>query len=170
MARTGWGWPVGITLLLTAFVGGNLYMMRVASDDPAFAIEPDYYRKAVDFDSTMALEQRSALLHWTATAAIERGAGRPMVVVALADSLKQPVSSAHVTVRARFNARANDVLSDTLAESAPGRYASQLDVRHAGEWELQIDARRGVEHFLTSVRAEAPSVLASAVRGAVGSP
>ena len=28
--------------------------MRIANDDPSFAIEPDYYRKAVTWDSTLA--------------------------------------------------------------------------------------------------------------------
>ena len=166
MKGKAWGWPVGITLLLTVFVGGNLMMMHVAGNDPSFAVEPDYYKKAVAFDSTMAEEQRSVALRWTAAAAIARGT----LVVTIVDSLLAPVTSANVTVQARFNARANEVLADTLVERSPGRYVAALDARHTGEWEVRIDARRGREHFVTSVRTEVARLVASAARRGRASP
>ena len=156
--KPGMGWPIGIVAILVAFVVGNLALMRLAGSDPAMAIEPDYYKKAVAFDSTMAQEKRSALLGWTATTTItpDTGAGGMVVSVALVDAAHAPVKGASVAITARYNARANDVLSDTLHEAAPGQYRAPLAVTHAGQWEVRIDAVRGTEHFMESTRAEVP--------------
>lgn len=158
--KRGTGWPIAVTAVLVVFVSANLWMMRLAGDDPAFAIEPDYYRKAVAYDTTMAERRRSAALGWSASTSIAAGAarGESILTVSLADSTRQPIDDAAVTVTARFNARANDVQSATLHRSAAGRYDAPLAVTHAGEWEVRIDAVRGAEHFVTSTRTVAPAV------------
>lgn len=155
--KRGLGWPIGITAILVVFVVANLLVMRLANDDPAFAIEPDYYNKAVAFDSTMATERRSAALGWSASATIAQGNAGPMVTVTLADARQRPIIGASVTIDARFNARANDVLTATLREAEPGQYTAPLAVRHAGQWEVRIIARRGTDRFVASTRAEAPA-------------
>ena len=53
---------MGTVLALT--VAGNLWVMRIANADPSFSVEPDYYRKAVDWDSTMAQRARNEALGW----------------------------------------------------------------------------------------------------------
>ena len=68
-------WPLGITALLALFVGVNVYLMRVANDDPSFSVEPDYYHKAVVFDSTIAQERRNVVLGWRASTSIDPDAG-----------------------------------------------------------------------------------------------
>lgn len=162
--KAGMGWPIGIIAILAGFVVGNLALMRLANDDPAMAIEPDYYKKAVAFDSTMAQEKRSNALGWSASTAIApSGASGTVVTVTLADARQQPVQGASVAVTARYNARANDVLTDTLREAAPGQYSAPLAVTHAGQWEVRISAVRGAEHFVTSTRAEAPIAAADRV-------
>ena len=150
-------WPVGITVLLVVFAAGNLMMMRVAADDPAFAIEPDYYRRAVGFDSTMEQERRSAALRWTAMTHLSRGDGSGSVAVMLSDSAGKPVAGAKVKVDARFNARANDILKAELVERSPGTYVGPLAVGHAGEWEVRIEAVRGIDRFVASTRTQAPA-------------
>lgn len=160
--KPGMGWPIGISAILAAFVIGNLALMRLANDDPAMAIEPDYYKKAVAFDSTLAQEKRSAALGWAASTTIASvdGSRGPIVTVSLADAAQVAVQGATVTVTARYNARANDVLTDTLREASPGQYRARLAVTHAGQWEVRIDAVRGAEHFMTSTRAEVSGALA----------
>ena len=54
MATKGWYWPVVIVSLLVGGAAANIGFMIVANRDPTFAVEPDYYRKAVDWDRTMA--------------------------------------------------------------------------------------------------------------------
>jgi nitrogen fixation protein FixH len=149
-------WPVGITVVLLAFAAGNLMMMRVAADDPAFAIEPDYYRRAVGFDSTMEQERRSAALQWTAMSHLARGDGIGSVAVMLSDSAGRPIAGATVRVNARFNARANDILRAELVERSPGTYVGPLAIGHPGEWEVRVEAVRGAERFIASTRTQAP--------------
>jgi nitrogen fixation protein FixH len=156
--KPGAGWPIGVVVILAVFVVGNLVMMRVANDDPAMAVEPNYYQKAVAFDSTMAIERRSAALGWSAltTIAARDSAPGATVRVRLSDAAHQPVEGAVMTIDARFNARANDIITDTLVERAPGEYVAPLAVTHAGQWEVRVTATRGVNRFIVSTRAEAP--------------
>ena len=149
-------WPVGIVVVLLLFAAGNIQMMRLASADPSFAVEPDYYRKAVAFDSTMAQQRRNADLGWIVTAAIDRETIPATVSVRLADGTGQPVRDAKVRIDARFNARANDVLTADLTETAPGTYTGRLGVKFAGEWEVRVDAVRAADHFTASARTQAP--------------
>lgn len=152
--KPGMGWPIGVAVILGVTVVANIVVMRVANSDPSFAIEPDYYRKAVAFDSTIAEERRSLTLGWSAVSTITRDSagGAPVLAVVLRDTAGQPVVGAVVKVTALANARANDVLAATLRESSPGRYESTLAANFAGEWEVRVDAVRGQNHFVVSTR------------------
>ena len=154
--KPGMGWPIGVAVILGATVIANLVVMRIATSDPSFTIEPDYYKKAVAFDSTIAEERRSATLGWTATSTIVASdtAGRPTLTVTLLDAQGQPVTGATMTVVALANIRANDLVSVSLHEVAPGRYQSTLAARIAGQWEVRVDAVRGAEHFVVSTRTD----------------
>ena len=137
-------WPLGIAAILGATVAANLVVMRVASDDPSFAVEPDYYRRAVGWDSTLAQARASAALGWrVATQVTPLVAGAPATVtLAITDRDGAPVTGATVAVEALFNARANDRHTATLPEVAPGRYAAPLPLARAGVWELRVQVRR----------------------------
>lgn len=142
-------WPMGITAILCSTIAANLFVMRLANDDPAFAVEPDYYRKAVQYDSTMAQERRNLALGWQVTADFEpiTPDGPTGVRVDIHDAAGHPVTSATVAVMARFNARANDTLTTGLVERVPGEYAADLPIRTPGEWEVRIDVVRDDARF-----------------------
>jgi nitrogen fixation protein FixH len=155
--KPGMAWPIGITTILATTIAANLWVMRIANNDPAFAIEPDYYRKAVQFDSTMADARRTLALGWGVSAAlgaIDDGAHATLTVT-LRDSTAAPLRGAHVSAMARFNARANDSVSVVLRETSPGTYHGALLVAHAGEWEVRIDATRGAAHYTHVARVTA---------------
>lgn len=162
--KPGMGWPIGIALILTTTVVGNLIVMRVANNDPSFAIEPDYYARSVAFDSTIAEERLSAKLGWVARSEIslDSASASEVVVVTLADSSGQPIEHATVTITAFYNARANDVIAATLMEISPGKYQAPLAIKFGGQWEVRVRATRvGAgplrENFETTTRAEAPA-------------
>jgi nitrogen fixation protein FixH len=152
--KPGMGWPIGVATLLGVTVLANLWVMRVATNDPSFAIEPDYYQKAVAFDSTMADARRSLTLGWTATSTIvaSDSVGRPTVTVTIVDARQAPVEGATVNVVALANARANDILTATLRDIGGGRYQGSLAAQFMGLWEVRVDAVRGTEHFVASTR------------------
>lgn len=159
--KPGMGWPIGIVAILSATVVANIVVMRIANSDAAFSIEPDYYKKAVAFDSTMATERRSNALGWSATSTIvaSDSAGRPMLTVTMVDAARKPLQGATVNVTALANARANNILSASLKETAPGQYQARLSAQFAGLWEVRIDAQRGTEHFVASTRTDVAQAL-----------
>lgn len=159
--KPGMGWPIAVTAILGATVVANVLVMRVANSDPSFAIEPDYYAKAIAFDSTAAAAQRSAALGWTATTAARSSAtltpGTHTLQIQLTDASGQPVTGAQVTTEALFIARANRVLTATLTESAPGRYEAPAAAMQHGQWEVRVTAVRGEAHFVANLRTEVPA-------------
>jgi nitrogen fixation protein FixH len=149
-------WPIGIIVILGVTVAVNIAVYYVANDDPSVAIEPDYYAKAVDWDSTMAQATRNAALGWHLTTALDPFSvrGGALLHVTLSDSAGIPIPDATVRVAALYNARANIVYDTTLSRD-PGGYESQLPVHHGGQWELRFDVTRGATHFTSVARVEA---------------
>jgi nitrogen fixation protein FixH len=155
--KAGMGWPIGVVVILGATVIANIAVMRIANDDPSFAVEPDYYRKAVHFDSTMAQQRRNADLGWGVRTRIDSiGDGtQTRLTVELRDASNYPLPGARVAVMTRHNARANDTLTAVLDEQVPGSYTATLPIARAGEWEVRVDAQHGSQRFVASSRVSA---------------
>jgi nitrogen fixation protein FixH len=153
----GWLWPLGLTLALALSAGGNVVFMIVASRDASFSVEPDYYRKALDWDRTMAQEAANRALGWTATVdeAAPAARGRRLVL-RLRDRDGEPVDGAEVTLEARHGARAADVVHGRLVDVGQGRYAAELLLARAGLWELRVRAERGAQVFTRRLAADLP--------------
>lgn len=152
-----WGWPLGVALVLGASAGANIWMMFVARSDPAFAVEPDYYSKAVAWDARMAQARRDSALGWRATAALTLARpGIPgRIVVTLTDVDGKPVTGATLAVEAMHNARAAQRYEASLLPGDDGDYAAALDAHRAGAWEVRLTATRGGAHFTQDLRIDA---------------
>ena len=152
----GIGWPIGVAAILAVTVGVNIWVAVIAGDDPSFAVEQDYYRKAVSWDSTLAQQRANERLGWQlvpALGSVPPGGTTPLTV-RLVDSTGAPIADATVRVSAFYNARAGTVLEATLAPDAQG-YEARLPIRHTGAWELRFDVRRGGERFTAVSRVDA---------------
>jgi nitrogen fixation protein FixH len=154
--KRGIGWPIGVAVILAATVALNIWVLRVANDDPSFAIEPDSYQKAVDWDSTMAQMRQNAALGWHVAPTLGAFTARDgaQLQVTVTDAAGAPIPDATVKVAAFFNARANDIIDTTLHRDAAG-YAGTIPVKFGGVWELQFDVRRGAQRFTSTSRVEA---------------
>jgi nitrogen fixation protein FixH len=141
---------------IAAVVGllvGNAIAMGVLlaeAGDPTPRVLPDYYRRAIAWDDTMAARRASAALGWTATPTLDGD----RVAVVLVDAAGAPVSGATVTVTARHRSRADGVVAATLDEAAPGRYLGDLALARPGLHELEVTARRAGATFLASALVE----------------
>ena len=155
--KRGMWWPIGITTVLATTVAANLWVMRIANDDPSFAIEPDYYQKAVAWDSTLAQERQDSILGWRIkpTIGIVAATGKTQISAILTDSLGTPISGAMVKLSALPVARASEVHETTLTAAGAGEYTGQLDAQRQGQWELRFDVRAGSTHFTEVARVEA---------------
>ncbi len=163
--KAGMGWPIGIVAILGASVAANMVMMRIANNDPSFAVEPDYYRKAVFYDSTMAQTHRNLDLGWDVqTSADSIVQGKPTRLrVVLRDERARPVLGAVVQATVLFNARANDLTTATLTDEGTGVYSATLPINAPGVWEVRVNATRDTSHFTSSTRLTA---VRSATQGA----
>lgn len=169
--------PVALLGGLMSLVGT---LVVIATRDPGFAVEPDYYQKAVDWDARRALEARSAALGWKAAwsfdtepltpdgpsaidAALHAATPGARVTLTLTDAAGRPVDGATVQVTALHNARANAQQALTLSELDAGRYSGSWLVTRDGLWEFRLTVMRSGEHFTATHRAEL-----SALGGAQG--
>jgi len=155
--KRGHLWPLAVVAILGITVAVNIWVAVVAGSDPSFAIEPDYYHKAVNWDSTLAQSRENERLGWrirTRLTAFDPRHGARLDV-ALVDSAGAPITDAVVHVAALYNARADQVFQTTLAPTNDRAYAATLPVAHAGQWELRFEVVRGGRRFTSSSRVEA---------------
>lgn len=165
--KRGWQWPLLISLSLLFTVGVNVVMLFAAKGDPnGTVVEPDYYRKAVEWDRTMARRSASDALGWTASATVgayTASAGTDSaadaareVRIALRDSTGVAIADADVRVTLIHNSEASKRIEGALTAQPNGDYATSLPAPYAGRWEVRVTARRGAERFLATLHAEAP--------------
>jgi nitrogen fixation protein FixH len=151
--KKGMGWPIGVVVILAATVAGNIGVIVLTKDDPSFAIEPDYYRKAVAWDSTQARIAQSNALAWTVSAAVsDNSVGENVLTLQLLDHTGAAVQDARLTGTLLHVARANEVQSVVFAETPDGRYAATVPMDRRGMWELRLAAVRNAEQFQQTVR------------------
>lgn len=153
--KRGAYWPWLLTLALLFTVSANVVMLFAAnSDRNGSVVEPDYYRKAVAWDSTMARRAASDRLGWHATATVERSvagvASAGEVVVRIADAAGAAVQGATVTATLIHNLDAGHPTVLSLREAPGGGYAARAPIAHPGRWEVRIEAERAGARFLAT--------------------
>ncbi len=149
----GWQWPVIIVALLVAGVGANIGLMVVATHDASFAVEPDYYEKALRWNETMAQEQRNAALGWSVAIDFE-GMPRPgqvKLTARIVDRAGHAVEGADVGVAAFHSARARQIITAALQPESSGRYSAALPLDRPGLWELRVRVERGEQVFTATL-------------------
>lgn len=142
-------WPLALAAVLALTVIANIWLLWAANDDQHLAFEPDYYRKAVAWDSTVAQGERSRALGWTATVALGTDGH---LTVQLADTAGNPVDSALVAVEVIPVAYANRAETTSLQAASPGRTEAHIRLVYPGLHELRVTALRDRERFTTTVR------------------
>lgn len=129
--------PVG---LLVTSVSGWLVMVSMAVDDPGFSVEPDYYKKASNYDSV--IDQRAEngrLLYGVEVLSFApTGAGSAKLILSVKGPDGDPLTKAHVTADARPVARAFDVQELSLRQGDAGVFEAHLERPRAGLWEVRV--------------------------------
>lgn len=154
MLKKPWFWPAFVVGLLALGVGFNVVLLVVATNDPSFAVEPDYYKKALAWDDAMAQERANMALGWqarvTTAPAVDEGAMEVVARIAAPDG--SSVLADEVTVEAFHNARASQVVTATLERRGDGTYAAAMPMRRPGMWEFRLAARKGEDHFTQVIK------------------
>ncbi len=141
-------WPIAIVTVLVITVAANVVLIVAASNPNGAVVEPDYYRKAVAFDSTMAERAADARLGWR----IESRIGVPSASGArleaqLLDAAGAPLEGARVRVVAVHNLDAGHPIEGVLVAAGEGRYAATLPLVYGGRWELRFEVERSAQRF-----------------------
>jgi nitrogen fixation protein FixH len=131
--------------------------ITLASRDKHFAVEPDYYQRAVDWDVSQAEIARSAALGWrvSVSAAEARSAsGMRTLTIRLADAEGRAVDGATVDVIAFHHGDASKRAAALMTERGPGVYQCEVGLVDPGLHEVRLVAQRGEQRFVSSVRGE----------------
>ena len=147
-------WPAAVIGALVITVAANVVLLMAANDSRHAAVEPNYYQKAVAWDSTMAQESRNEALGWSVDATLERMAEETLVRARFADRTAAPLAGARVAVEGIHNLDSGKRVRGELRETAPGVYEAVLPLRRAGLWELRFTVDRRGEHFTAELRRE----------------
>lgn len=151
-------WPGMIFGLLGVNVCVVAATVYLAHADNSAAVEPDYYRKAVNWDEQRRLDAQSAALGWTMTVSPGPASGAATELeITLVSRDGSPVSDASVQVEAFANTRATGRLRFTLAESSPGTYRGTFDADRSGLWQFRVFAARAGDLFSAAAEAAVPA-------------
>ncbi len=150
-------WAAVPVVLLVGMVVGLGGMAFVAIDDPSFAIEEDYYRKAVAWDEAASQRAENTRLGWNMSLELEVTPGGVKLNVALTGRDGTPIEGATVDVKAFHNARAGTILQAPLHPEGP-RYVGYLPMRRPGLWEFRFLVVHGSDRFTSVLRHDAPEV------------
>lgn len=153
-------WISLIVGLLTAHVGLHMVLLFAAVNDPSFAVEPDYERKAVEWDDIQRERERSQRFGWTVDLSTRPAdtPGQVDVSLTLFDRFGKPVRDATAQVEAFHNARASNVVRQGLPHDADGVYAARLPLRRSGIWEFRLRVVRGDQVYVDTLRKSVLSV------------
>ncbi len=148
--------PVG---LLVGLMTIQIVMLMISTNDPGFAVEPDYYQKAVNWDEQQAELRRSAALGWETKLSVAPPSelGQATLSVNVNDRRGIPLGGAQVLVSAFHNARAAQVHELQLSETSDGHYAGVLQARRPGIWEFRLRVLRDGQTFLRTQQLELPT-------------
>ena len=140
--------------LIVALLAGQIMLMLVAvylaTTDPSFAIEPDYYQKGLRWDTVAAQARRNERLGWSVR--IELGPdvtvrGERALICSLADREGRPLDGATVVVEAFSHARGNERTAVALLPAGRGRYEAPVRFARQGLWEFRLAIQRGSDTF-----------------------
>jgi FixH len=150
-------WPTIITVVLLVQIGFGIWMARLAGSDPHHAVEPDYYQRAANWDSTMAQARRDRAsgVHVTATLSRRGGQGATLDVV-LTDSLGARIAVDSIAVDAFAIAHASRIERPALTATPDSVYRDAIVTAGSGLWEVRLHTLRAGAVFTAIVRTDLP--------------
>jgi len=147
-------WPVAVISLAAVALGANFFLVYLAVSDPSFAVEPDYYQKALNWDDHQAQEQANVDLGWNLEfklATVRGPDGSLELRATLLDHAGAPIDDATVQLETFHNAMSAYPLEASLVSQGEGVYSTTLAIRRPGLWEFRFVLARGEQRFTQKV-------------------
>ena len=146
-------WPLVIAGALALHVVVSLVMVFIATSDPSYAVEEDYYQKALAWDDKRAQDRTNESLGWSLGFSVEppaRPGDQPTLEASLHDGNNSPLNGASVSLETFHNARSGDIVRIQLTPVGDGIYRASFPVDRNGRWELRFTVDHGKHHFTHS--------------------
>ncbi|MFN3168598.1 MAG: FixH family protein [Phycisphaeraceae bacterium] len=145
--------------VVLGLLGGHMVFILIAitlaTGDRSFAVVPDYYNKAVDYDQRKAELAASEGLGWQVEfqpgVDVDAKGDRELVVV-VRDRDGRAVTDAEVRVSCYHYARASEPVLMELTEWLPGQYAGAGRLSREGFWQFEVIATRGDQRFVSDTK------------------
>jgi nitrogen fixation protein FixH len=151
-------WAYVPVVLLLSMLAGLGWLASIAVDDPSFAVEKDYYQKAVSWDRELEQQRQNVDLGWQTELRLLNGADdRVEAEVVIVDRMRARVSDARVSLEAFPNVRAEERLNLKLEPSGTGSYRTAFTPRRGGLWEFRVQALRRAEQYTHVTRQDLPA-------------
>lgn len=144
--------PWMVVAILGTSVVANVYLLVRATSDPSFAVEPDYYVKAVQWDRIQAEQEASLRLGWKA----DLRTTKEGAVLYLVDGEERPIEGASVRAHAFAKARAQRFVDAAFEDLGGGYYAWNYPFERSGRWEFRLVATRGEDQFVSKIEEDVP--------------
>lgn len=144
-----------MVIALSVHFAAMVVVIIVATSDRNFAVVPDYYRRAVNWDKDKARMQASAATGWKLAVLPEPRVarnGERVVSVTLTDRDGRGVDNAVVELRFFHDAHARERKMVDLPLGATGSITTRLPMPLEGWWSIEAVARRGDTEFVASER------------------
>jgi hypothetical protein len=147
-------WMFVPVALLVASVGGVGSIAVIAARDPGFALEKNYYDRAVHWDRQQAQWAENDRLGYRLSLAVVPEDAGVELVARVADRTGAELHGANVGVEAFANARSAERRTLALAESPDGSYRASLGGARPGLWEFRVSVAHGGDRYTEVVRTD----------------
>lgn len=152
-AGTGLRWPLMIIGLLALNMTIVVATIVCATSDHSFAVEPDYYKKAVEWDRTARERDHAAELGWDVGVSLKQpraGSDRSVICVTISKPSDKGhhesptlLDGAQVQIEAFPQARSSQRLTGAAVGIGNGEYDFEAPISRTGLWEVRVRINRG---------------------------
>ncbi|MEM9065182.1 MAG: FixH family protein [Planctomycetota bacterium] len=142
-------WPLGVIGMLVVSLSVCTITVIAATSDSGFAIEDDYYAKAVAWDDTAFQRAKNDALGWTVDAVISPDG---VVRMTLLNAEGEPISDARIHAVVFHHAARGDAEDVTFSAAAhAGHYTAHITAPRHGLWQIRAIIRAQGEIFTSTM-------------------
>ncbi len=143
-----WRWPMIVIGLLATHVVAMVTVVMVATRDGSFAVTPNYYEKALNWDKAQEQKRASERLGWKVEITTN---DRGELEVRLVDREGRGIADAEVQVSFYHHAHANELVKLLMKTDGDGRAVQKVTLRHSGLYQFECTAKANQQTYSTSM-------------------
>jgi len=151
-ARHSWRWPLIVVGILGVHVTGMMTATLIATRDKSFIVLPNYYQKALEWDQRKSDLAAADKLGWNQRVTMsdfDAANQTQFIRIEMIDRNQQPIEGLSISITAAPETHPDRFQTFQLISESPGSYVGQLMVIRSGAWSIDIDAKRGKEHYVS---------------------